>query len=140
MRRSLPLCSDGHGLPPSIPRDRLLGHGSGLALHPPSARSTAPSPAPRERNVVQIADPAQPPKSRPSDRRQIRRNLEAGYELSLVPGAETDAAQRAGFLDVYEQTMRRAAAGDRYFFGAAYFDRVLEADAHLARPRRRAGR
>lgn len=81
-----------------------------------------------ERNVVQIADPALPPKSRPSDRRQVRRNLEAGYELALVPGAETTPDQRAGFLEVYEQTMRRTAAADHYFFGAAYFDRILDAD------------
>jgi hypothetical protein len=81
-----------------------------------------------ERNVVQIADPALPPKSRPSDRRQVRRNLEAGYVLDLVPGGETTAEQRAGFLGVYEQTMRRAAAAPHYFFGAAYFDRVLEAE------------
>jgi GNAT acetyltransferase-like protein len=80
------------------------------------------------RNVVQVADPARPAKSRPSDRRQVRKNLEAGYELTLVPGEETTPAQRAGFLDVYEQTMRRTAAADRYFFPAAYFDRVLEAD------------
>jgi Acetyltransferase (GNAT) domain len=82
----------------------------------------------RERNVVQIADPALPPKSRPSDRRQVRRNLEAGYVLDLVPGAETTPAQRAGFLDVYEQTMRRTDATPRYFFGGAYFDRILEAE------------
>jgi Acetyltransferase (GNAT) domain len=81
-----------------------------------------------ERNVVQIADPALAPKSRPTDRRQIRRNLEAGYRLGLVPGPETSPAQRAGFLDLYEQTMRRTGAGERYFFGAAYFDRILEAD------------
>ena len=81
-----------------------------------------------ERNVVQVADPALPPKSRPSDRRQVRRNLEAGYQLQLVPGDETTAAQRAGFLDLYEQTMRRAAAADHYFFGAPYFDRVLAAE------------
>jgi len=81
-----------------------------------------------ERNVVQIADPELPPKSRPSDRRQVRRNLEAGYILDLVPGAETTPEQRAGFLGVYEQTMRRTAAAPHYFFGAAYFDRVLEAD------------
>jgi len=80
-----------------------------------------------ERNVVQIADPALAPKSRPSDRRQVRRNLEAGYELALVPSAETSAGQRAGFLDLYEQTMRRTGAAPHYFFGAAYFDRVLEA-------------
>jgi hypothetical protein len=78
--------------------------------------------------VVQIADPALPPKSRPSDRRQVRKNLAAGYELALVPGSETTPAQRAAFLDVYEQTMRRTAAAPHYFFGAPYFNRVLEAD------------
>ncbi len=81
-----------------------------------------------ERNVVQIADPGLPPKSRPSDRRQVRRNLEAGYRLELMPGAETSAEQRAGFNEVYEQTMRRAGAAEHYFFGLGYFDRILEAD------------
>ncbi len=81
-----------------------------------------------QRNVVQVADPALPAKSRPSDRRQLRRNLEAGYRVELVPGAETTAAQRAGFLDLYEQTMRRTQAAAHYFFPAAYFDRVLAAD------------
>jgi hypothetical protein len=81
-----------------------------------------------ERAVVQIADPALPRKLRSSDRNQINKNRRNGYELRLVPGPDTEAAQRAGFLDVYEQTMRRAGAGPRYFFGATYFDRVLEAD------------
>jgi hypothetical protein len=81
-----------------------------------------------ERNVVQIADPALPAKSRPSDRRQVRRNLEAGYGLELVSGSETTPEQRAGFNDVYEQTMRRTRAAQRYFFGQAYFDRILAAD------------
>jgi Acetyltransferase (GNAT) domain len=81
-----------------------------------------------ERNVVQIADPALEPKSRPTDRRQVRRNLEAGYELKLVPGPGTSPAQRAGFLDLYEQTMRRTDAAEHYFFGPAYFDRILQAD------------
>lgn len=80
-----------------------------------------------ERNVVQIADPALPAKSRPSDRRQVRRNLEAGYELELVPGAETTPDQRAGFNAVYEETMRRTGAAEHYFFGLDYFDRILEA-------------
>lgn len=78
-----------------------------------------------ERNVVQIADPALAPKSRPSDRRQIRRNLESGYELALVPGPQTTPEQRAGFLAVYEQTMRRTEAAAHYFFSPAYFERVL---------------
>jgi hypothetical protein len=81
-----------------------------------------------ERNVVQIADPALPPKSRPSDRRQVRRNLEAGYTLDLVPGADTTPEQRTDFLAVYEQTMRRATAAPHYFFDREYFDRILEAD------------
>lgn len=80
------------------------------------------------RNVVQISDPTLPPKSRPSDRRQIRRNLEAGYELALVAGPETTSQQRAGFVEVYEQTMRRTEAADHYFFGATYFDRILAAE------------
>jgi hypothetical protein len=79
-----------------------------------------------ERNVVQIADPELPPKSRPSDRNQINKNLRRGYELALVPGPETSAVQRAGFLAAYEQTMRRTGASERYFFGAPYFDRILE--------------
>jgi Acetyltransferase (GNAT) domain len=78
-----------------------------------------------ERNVVQIADPALPPKSRPSDRNQINKNLRRGFEPLLVPGPETTAPQRAGFLAAYEQTMRRTGAAERYFFGATYFDRIL---------------
>jgi hypothetical protein len=81
-----------------------------------------------ERNVVQIADPALKPKSRPSDRRQVRRNLEAGYTVELIPGDATTAAQRAAFLDLYEQTMRRTDAAAHYFFGADYFDRIFPAD------------
>ncbi len=88
--------------------------------------------------MVQIADPALPAKSRGSDRNQINKNLRNGYELSLVPGPETSAGQRAGFLAAYEQTMRRTGAAERYFFGAAYFDRILESPrtwlAHRARP------
>jgi len=80
------------------------------------------------RNVVEIADPELPRKSRPSDRRQIRRNLENGYALELVPGGETSDAQRAGFADLYEQTMRRTEAAGHYFFGRDYFDQVLAAE------------
>jgi hypothetical protein len=87
-----------------------------------------PFAGPTERNVVQISDPALPGKSRPSDRRQVRRNLEAGYSVELIPGAETSAAQRAAFLDLYEQTMRRTDAAPHYFFGAGYFDRLLPAE------------
>lgn len=81
-----------------------------------------------ERNVVQIHDPALKPKSRPSDRRQVRRNVESGYAVELIPGTETSADQRAAFLDLYEQTMRRTEAADHYFFGAAYFEEIFGAE------------
>ena len=98
------------------------------------------SPAPAERNVVQIADPALPPKSRASDRNQINKNRARRLRGRARPRPETTAAQRAGFLAAYEQTMRRTGAAERYFFGAAYFDRILESDRDLARPRPRARR
>jgi len=79
-----------------------------------------------ERNVVQIADPALPRKSRGSDRNQVNKNLRNGYRMRLVPGPQTAPGDRAGFLAAYEQTMRRTGAAERYFFGAAYFDRILE--------------
>jgi Acetyltransferase (GNAT) domain len=78
------------------------------------------------RNLVQIADPALPRKSRGSDRNQVNRNRRAGYEVRLVPGPEASDEQRGGFLAAYEQTMRRTGAAERYFFGAAYFERLLE--------------
>jgi hypothetical protein len=81
-----------------------------------------------ERNTVQIADPALPPKSRSSDRNRINKNRRVGYTGELVRGPETAAEQRAGFLAAYEQTMRRAGAAERYFFGAAYFDRILASE------------
>jgi hypothetical protein len=81
-----------------------------------------------ERNIVQIADPGLPPKSRASDRNRINRNRRDGYEVELLAGPETTVEQRAGFLAAYEQTMRRTEAAERYFFPAAYFDRILESD------------
>jgi len=89
---------------------------------------TPPFAGASERNVVQIADPALPAKTRGSDRNRINKNVRLGYSVRIVPGPETTAAERAGFLTAYEQTMRRTGAAERYFFGAAYFDRILESD------------
>jgi hypothetical protein len=82
-----------------------------------------------KRNEVQIADPARPRKSRPSDRQQIRRNLERGYELRLTEGPQVSDSERAGFLAAYGQTMRRTEAAGRYFFGDQYFARILAFEA-----------
>ena len=93
-----------------------------------------------ERNVVQIADPALPPKSRPSDRRQVRRNLEAGYELELVPGPETTprAARRL------PRRLRADDAPHRRRRALLLRRRLLRphprSRPHLARPRHRARR
>jgi hypothetical protein len=89
-----------------------------LGADPPLAGATV-------RNTVQIADPALSRKSRPSDRQQIRRNDERGYEVRHASGSQVSEADRAGFLNAYEQTMRRAQADDRYLFEADYFARIL---------------
>jgi hypothetical protein len=88
----------------------------------------APLAGAQERNVVQIADPELPPKSRPSDRNQINRNRRAGYEVRIVAGTSSSEEDRAGFQAAYEQTMRRAAAAERYLFSPAYFDRILQSE------------
>jgi len=115
--------------PPPLDPGGIDFSGAGLvSIFLRHALGPSPLAGASERNVVQIADPELPRKSRPSDRRQVRRNLEAGYELKLVRGPETTSEERAGFLDVYEQTMRRTKAAAHYFFGAGYFDRILEAE------------
>ncbi len=127
-RRSLPAVAPA-GAPPTPLLDPAEIDWSATGLvslfirhtlgRPPLAGAT-------ERNIVQIADPGLPPKSRSSDRNQINKNRRAGYAVELVPGPETTAEQRAGFLAAYEQTMRRTGAAERYFFAATYFDRLLE--------------
>ena len=82
----------------------------------------------RERNVVQIADPALPRKSRPSDRNRVNRNVRDGYEVRILPGRETVEEDRAGFHLAYEQTMRRTDAAERYLYDRAYFDLLLSSD------------
>jgi Acetyltransferase (GNAT) domain len=129
VRGSLPAVApaDTPPTPPTLDPESIDFSATGLVTiflrhtlgDPPLAGSS-------ERNVVQIADPALPAKSRGSDRNQINKNLRNGYALSLVPGPETSAAQRAGFLAAYEQTMRRTGAAEHYFFGAPYFDCILE--------------
>jgi hypothetical protein len=91
-----------------------------LGAPPPLAGATA-------RNVVQISDPALPRKSRMSDRQQIRKNLKAGFEVSVTPGPDTSPAQRQAFLAAYTETMHRTKAAPRYFFDADYFDAILAA-------------
>jgi Acetyltransferase (GNAT) domain len=130
-RRSLPAVAPA-GLPPTPPAlDPAVVDFSPTGLVSLFIRHTLGEPplgAAAERNVVQIADPDLPPKSRSSDRNRINRNRREGYAVEILAGPETTGEQRAGFLAAYEQTMRRAGAAERYFFGTAYFDRILESD------------
>ncbi len=129
-RRSLPAVAPP-GTPPTPPLDPEEVDFTGTGLVSLFIRHTLAEPplAPAStRNVVQVADPELPPKSRGSDRNRINKNRRAGYEVELLAGPDTTAEQRAGFLAAYEETMRRAGASERYFFGATYFDRILESD------------
>jgi Acetyltransferase (GNAT) domain len=127
VRRSLPAVAPAGMSPTPVDPASIDFSGTGLvSLFVRHALGEPPLAGATERNVVQIADPSLPPKSRASDRNRINRNLRRGYAVELVPGPETSAAQRSGFLAAYEQTMRRTGAAERYFFAAAYFDRILE--------------
>ncbi len=77
------------------------------------------------RNLCLLADPTLDPKSRMSDRQQIRKNLRAGYSIEITPGPDTGRELRAAFLNAYTQTMERTEAAERYFFSSGYFDSVL---------------
>jgi hypothetical protein len=81
-----------------------------------------------ERSRVHIADPALPRKSRMSDRQQIRKNESRGYSLRRVRGPDANEAERAAFLETYEQTMRRTGAAERYHYGQDYFDGILTSE------------
>jgi hypothetical protein len=117
------------GAPPLDPAAIDFGPTGLVAAFIRHALGEPPLSGASERNVVQISDPGEPAKSRGSDRNQINRNRRAGYGVRIVAGAETTTEDRAGFLTAYEETMRRTNADERYFFGAAYFDRILEADS-----------
>ena len=79
----------------------------------------------KPRNVCLLADPALDPKSRMSDRQQIRKNARRGYSIETTPGPESGDELRRDFQRAYTQTMDRTGATDRYYFPAAYFDRIL---------------
>jgi hypothetical protein len=121
------------GSPPPDPLDPATLDLSATGLISIFIRHRLQSPTPlagaTERNIVQVADPGLSPKSRMSDRQQIRRNLRKGFEPAIVAGPRSSPEQRAGFLEAYEQTMRRTGASERYLFGSDYFDRILSSPA-----------
>lgn len=81
-----------------------------------------------ERSRVQVADPGGERKSRMSDRQQIRRNERDGYRVERLSGPETDEDQRRAYGEIYDQTMDRLEAEERYRYGAEYWDLALSSD------------
>jgi hypothetical protein len=117
---------------PPLPLDPSSVDFSGTGLVSAFIRHSLPDQPPlagaRPRNLCLLADPTLEPKSRMSDRQQIRKNLRAGFTLEITAGPETGPGLRADFLRAYTQTMVRTAAAGHYFFDAAYFDAVLGSD------------
>lgn len=112
----LPVDPDGIDFGPTGLVSAFVRHA--LPAEPPLTRATP-------RNVCLLADPALDPKSRMSDRQQIRKNVKRGYSIEVSPGPETGAGLRTAFLAAYTETMERTRAAARYYFSADYFDRVL---------------
>lgn len=81
------------------------------------------------RNICLLADPELPPKSRMSDRQQVRKNEKRGYTVAFTPGPEVSAAELEGFHRAYTETMARAGAADHYFFSREWFERILRSEA-----------
>jgi hypothetical protein len=84
-----------------------------------------PVAGPRARNICLLADPSLPPKSRMSDRQQIRKNERRGLQTLVVPGPEVSEARLDGFLSAYTETMERTEAAGHYFFSREYFQKLL---------------
>ncbi len=63
-----------------------------------------------------------------SDRQQVRKNEQRGYSVRAVGGPDSSQGERAAFHTVYEQTMDRTGAGERYYFAGEYFDAVLASE------------
>jgi len=79
----------------------------------------------RERSRVLLHDPGRPRRTRSRLAGQIRANERDGWSVGVTPGPASTATDRDAFAAAYEQTMRRAAAAERYFFAREYFDAVL---------------
>ncbi len=80
---------------------------------------------PAERSEVLVHDPARERRIRPRLGEQIRANERDGWSVRVEQGPASTGADRDAFASAYEQTMRRAAAAERYFFARSYFDAAL---------------
>jgi hypothetical protein len=77
------------------------------------------------RSTVQVHDPSQKRKIRSRFAEQIRQNDRLGYHVEALHGPDTTVEHRLSFHSVYTETMRGAAAAERYFFEPDYFKTIL---------------
>lgn len=78
-----------------------------------------------ERGTVLVHDPGSERELRPRLAEQIRANERDGWSVRVTAGAESTVADRDAFAAVYEQTMHRTGAAERYFFSRSYLDAAL---------------
>ena len=94
---------------------------SGSAARP---RSPAPPSARRSRSTTRRNRAGCGPRLA----EQIRHNEREGWTVESSPGPEAAPARRRAFADAYTETMTRADASARYFFGRDYLDAALGFD------------
>jgi hypothetical protein len=78
------------------------------------------------RSTVYLHDPAAERALRPRLAEQVRAGERAGWTVAATPGPSVGDAELTEFASAYEQTMRRADAAERYFFGADYYRAALD--------------
>jgi Acetyltransferase (GNAT) domain len=83
---------------------------------------------PTARSEIYLHDPARERAVRPRLAEQVRAAERAGWEVERIQGPSAGDSELAGFETAYEQTMRRAEAAARYFFGRDYYRAALAID------------
>lgn len=79
-----------------------------------------------ERWRVQVHDPAAERRVRARFAEQVRAAARRGWRVETRPGLRASDGDLDAFGTAYEQTMRRAEATERYFFGRSYLRAALE--------------
>jgi hypothetical protein len=78
------------------------------------------------RSTVYLHDPDRERTVRPRLAEQVRAGERAGWTVETTPGPSAAEVELAEFAAAYEQTMRRAEAAERYFFGRDYYRAALD--------------
>ena len=109
-------------------RHRLVRDRAGQSLHPPHARTRRRWPGRRERTWSRSPTRSCRRRAGRAIAGRFARTWRRGTRWRSFRAGRRRLRSGPASSTVYEQTMRRTGAAAHYFFGAAYFDRVLEAD------------